>query len=379
MGTPLSNCDSPLQQRVFCSYCNDDFNVKQTCHNLCQKCQQVPYCPLCLTPNQENPEVFENQKIILQPNATLSLTFQKFTLEIITIGGYLFLLQTKSTCNLRVQYHWQDTISDLVLFRDRLQTHYPSMLQKKPANIFYIQVVPINLKAPRFNNATACAWRFYIEMYPWSLDRPESRSLALLPDNSNQMLQQITSVPCRDRQLYSFPLSHFAKFDRYFFAATTLGFECIQCYKTYLSKEELLKNCMPLQATFIEARPIDTNGFFCGPNGSLQIIKRPTRPQFSSLFVKLDFFKSIDPLQTIDQILNPQGKRIPWFIIYNSDLTSAHVWLCRVISNFLPPELTILHEIGHFETQLHMSLHKTIVTHGSRHSCGFLWRGILAI
>lgn len=377
MGTPLSHLSPVLDQldQLRCDYCQSDYRIQNKCHNLCHYCLQLAYCPLCLQSIQ--PELIEQHSRLLPINGTTLIKTHQFEIEITTLGGYLYSLKSVSSLNIRLQYHWLNTISDLVLFRDRTQMHYPSMLQMKPSELFHLFSLPINLQAPRLKGR-ACAWRFYIEMYPWCLDRPEARSLELLPDTVDQMIQKIASVPSRNRQLYSFPLNSFAKYDRFFFAITEIGFECIQCHSVYANKEDFLKSCLPIQANIDLAQPIDTNGLFCGPPG-LQLIKKSPRQFFSSLLVTLQFIPKVNLLYDINAILNSNGKRIPFFIICESTKNTAKVWLCRVISNFLPPTLKIEQEIGHFETQLYMSLHKTIIKNGEPIANGYYWRDLLAI
>lgn len=402
MGTPILNenlerypCDFSFKTN--CDNCmkftEADIQCKNN-HHFCEDCNDI-FCPLC-TSLLCSPD-YQSTYSIKPSHSPYKLVGAFFVLEIVFVGGYLLNIWVLSASrNCRLQGTWANAVFDIPIFRGR--TRYngipTNVLPRRAGENLIIKHVPPNLYAPKLKG-TLCSWRFYLEMYPFVLDRPEVSRLQLLPDTIDLFLEQFFQCPQKQVQIWQF--NHkFPKYGCFFFASHGRSVICVQCGTNFKCVEDLSKKCLggPNLVSLCDlyaALPVNVvveNGkiikhamrlsdsittfadYWNKPVKPNPIQTTDHKPLSMLCTIKMHPVNALSVGKYVDRLFNAPnfktGRRIDKFLCYNCKynqdgfVIELECWLCRPITYNIPDNVQISMGLDNFESLMYLSLHKHI-------------------
>jgi hypothetical protein len=403
-----------------CDLCfsKEKVSILQCMHHLCLLCIDT-YCPLCLQFIRQN----DSSVIEVLPNGVQTLCQPYYTLRVAFVFGFLHTIEImEASINCRLECAWCEDIfniyiykgrviyyADLPLHPPRLKASTDSKSLSAPPPRLVIRLIPPNLQAPKFKG-TLCSWKFYLEMFPVCLDRPEVRHMSLLPDTLQDFLQQHYESPQMRYQLWQF-VFHFPKYGSFFFL-TPLGkgqttLLCPQCGIAYATIEDLANSCLGGASCALLEKAVPLDVHF--KNGL--VVKAPTTVMGYSTYaeyrkaaieecraevfraeeirkvaiknvsnslasqdnysilcnVNVDPAKGILSLSAIKYLRSLLAvDKTPKFICYDllsndqGILTQFTCWLCWPLKH-MPDGMTVQSFLGKFDSCLYLSLHRHIM------------------
>ena len=406
MGTPVSRSPSPfpfdINPNPQCHFCMAYQSSSHSCPKgciLCKDCYDF-YCPICLTRLQNLnllKEVILNSPLT-QPKTKFfkTITSAYYTLELLFFGGILIKITVQSaTRNFRLQLKYGTNTALLHLYRDRppysITPFFPT-----PGQCLTLTPVPPNLQTPNLPGSR-CAFRLYMEMFPFLLDRPEYARLKSLPSEQTLLLDMF-NVPRQDERFWAIQ-SKCPKYDQLYFATTKKNITCFLCSRVFSSISAFADSClgsihtiddihnaaqvcMTLEEGKILVRGLNskTDNFLSYWETKPVIVKN--QPKILSAIYTVTF-EPLNPNSVIKYVTTLlQDTKIPACVVYNIQTNteqlaiSALVWLSSPLT-FKHDTLAHHSDLDKFHSLLFQGLYRTIVKTNPIHTHNasiFYWR-----
>lgn len=399
MGTPCSRSPSPFPDTVYsnvCDYCHRPANSREKCPLgflrcgcfLCDLCKSVSFCPICFL-KLNNPVHFQLSFSCDENSTTKIIDGPFFKLELIFFAGFLLKVTLlHSDRNARLVLAWAGNTHTLLLYRNRLPYDIaPPICHRTPGKELVLKLIPTTVRAPKFDGSY-CSWRLYHEMFPSTLDRPETTFVEAMPDTEQDLLKEIFSTPHKDERIWAVK-TQFQKYDVLYFSSIGRCLNCLWCGRSFTSPTALAQSCLGFpyilhQADLESAYPVSIlidDGVFRAKvidnmGNFLQYWKTtPPSEKRAPLHYSAIYDLTLPPtnissvVRYLNRLLNSDGVRIPVYIIYairvdndyNDSAIGAKVWLCRPITENLPQGLVLDSLLDKFQSLLYQGLFRTIV------------------
>ena len=290
--------------------------------------------------------------------------------------------------NARMSINWAGQTFTLLLYRQKRPYDIaPPIYSRIPGTVLTLHLIHTSLISPQFHGSY-CNWRLFHEMFPSTLDRPESSMLLPMPNTEADLLNTIFATPQKNERLWAIHTS-FPKYDRLFFSTHGRTLNCLLCGRTfsspillarsclgypYLCNENDIENAQSVSIVFgsdkihAHADPSLTFNSFWAQNS-----ERNNQPKKVQNYLSAIYDLSLPPtnpqsvVRHAYQLLNADtNPRIPVIIVYaitlENDLAiGAKLWLCRPITENLPSGLTINALLDKFHSLLFQGLLRTII------------------
>lgn len=392
MGTPVSRSPSPFPfefidkpQCHFCTGIHDQplLSCPKGCF-LCNHCCDF-YCPLCFTRMESFDHLNLNELSIDMLNTpktrfTKTLTSAYYTLELIFFGGVLMKITIQSSRrNFRLQLKYGPNTTLLHLYRDRppytINPFFPVIGR-------YLTLTPVlpNLRAP-IMPGSRCAFRLYMEMFPFLLDRPEYAKLNPLPSEQDLLLA-VFNVPRQEERFWAVQ-SKCPKYDQLYFATTKKNITCFLCLRVFTSIPAFANSClgsihtvqdvhdatqviMTIEMGKIVVRTLNAEKFLSYWDSLNNPPKPKVQPKILSALYTISF-EPLNPASVIKYVTTLFASFKPALIVYNIETNTeqlairAFLWLSVPLHGKDIPGLIHHADLDKFHSLLFQGLYRSIL------------------